>query len=139
MGNPDVPTWLGKAFMRVGVSSEAQNRKDIRKIRSSSATAVIFSRQDKAERWMEARRCCERLALQAAALDLRTAFINHPVEVTPRRRQFATYLGIGNSRPDLVMRIGRAPPVPGSLRRPVDEVILTQDPAAIDLKTIDRI
>jgi hypothetical protein len=52
------------------------------------------------------------------------AFINRPVEVPAVRRQFATYLGIGGRRPDLVMRFGYSPELPKSLRRPVERVIL---------------
>jgi hypothetical protein len=56
-------------------------------------------------------------------MELRTAFINQPVEVPALRSQFATFLGIGNRRPDLVVRIGRGPEMPRSLRRPVEQVL----------------
>jgi hypothetical protein len=124
MGSPDVPPWLGKIFMRLAFSSKAQNRKDSRNIRSSGAIAVIFSERNDVQHWVEAGRCYERLALQAAALDLRTAFINQPVEVGNLRPQFAHYLGIGERRPDLVVRIGRGPLAPRSLRRPIGDVIV---------------
>jgi hypothetical protein len=65
----------------------------------------------------------ERLALEATALGLQTAFINQPVEVAGVRREFATFLGIGSRRPDLVLRIGRGPATPRSLRRPVEQVV----------------
>jgi hypothetical protein len=69
-------------------------------------------------------RCYQRFALQAAALDLRTAFINQPVEVPALRSQFAKFLGIGDRRPDLVVRIGRGPEMPRSLRWPVEQVVV---------------
>lgn len=124
MGNPDVPAWLGQLFMRLAFSSKSQNRKDRRNIHSASAIAVIHSNEDNPEHWMEAGRCYQRLALQAAALDLRTAFINQPVEVTELRPQFASYLGLGERRPDLVVRIGHGPLSPKSLRRPLDDVVV---------------
>jgi hypothetical protein len=123
MGSPDVPRWLGKLFMRLAFSAERQNRKDITHIRSSSAIAVFVSDMNDKRHWVEAGRCYERFALQAAALELRTAFINQPVEVSALRTQFAVYIGIGNRRPDLVVRIGRGPAMPRSLRRPVEEVL----------------
>jgi hypothetical protein len=123
MGNPDAPRWLGNLFMRLAFSAKRQNRKDITHIRSSAAIAVFCSDVDDSRHWMEAGRCYERLALQAAALGLRTAFINQPVEVSTLRGQFAGYLGIGNRRPDLVVRIGRGPEMPRSLRRPVEQVL----------------
>ena len=125
MGNPDVPPWLGKLFMRLTFSSKAQNRKDARNIKSSGAIAVIFSEKDDPKHWIEAGRCYQRLALQAAALDLRTAFINQPVEVSDLRPEFARYLGLGDRRPDFVIRIGHGSLVPKSLRRPLDDVIVS--------------
>jgi hypothetical protein len=124
MGSPDVPRWLGKLFMRFAFSAQHQNRKDIAQIRSSSVIAVFVSDGDDKAHWVEAGRCYERLALQAAALELRTAFINQPVEVSTLRSQFAAYLGIGNRRPDLVVRIGRGPAVPRTLRRPMEQVLI---------------
>lgn len=123
MGNPDVPRWLGLLAMRFGFSAKKQSRKDYRHIRSSSAIAILVSDIDDKPHWIEAGRCYERLALQATALDLKTAFINQPVEVAPLRAEFARFLGVGNRRPDLVVRIGRGPETPRSLRRPVEQVI----------------
>jgi len=125
MGSPDVPRWLGSLFMRLAFSAKRQTRKDVEHIRSSAAIAVFFSDADDKPHWIEAGRCYERLALQAAVLDLRTAFINQPVEVSAIRRQFAASLGIGNLRPDLVVRIGRGPEMPRSLRRPVEQVVMS--------------
>jgi nitroreductase len=124
MGSPDVPPWLGNLVMRLAVSAKHQNRKDTTHIRSSAAIAVIFSEADDKPHWIEAGRSYERLALQAAALELRTAFINQPVEVPALRSQFAGFLGIGTRRPDLVVRIGRGPEMPRSLRRPVEHVLV---------------
>jgi hypothetical protein len=84
---------------------------------------VFFSEADDKQHWIEAGRCYERLALQATALELRTAFINQPVEVPALRSQFASFLAIGSRRPDLVVRIGRGPEMPRSLRRPVEQVL----------------
>jgi hypothetical protein len=124
MGSPDAPRWLGNLFMRLAFSAKRQNRKDITHIRSSAAIAVFCSDVDDKQHWIEAGQCYERFALQAAALELRTAFINQPVEVSALRPQFATFLGIGNRRPDLVVRIGRGPEMPRSLRRPVEQVLI---------------
>lgn len=124
MGFPDIPRSLGNLVMRFAVSPERQNRKDIAHIRSSGAIAVVYSEGNDVRHWVEAGRCYERLALQAAALNLRTAFINQPVEVGSLRSQFAAFLGIGERRPDFIVRIGRGPEMPRSLRRPVQQVIV---------------
>jgi nitroreductase len=123
LGIPAVPRWLGSLLMGVVVSAERQNRKDVTHIRSSGAIAVLYSEADDRRHWIEAGRSYERLALQATALGLRTAFINQPVEVPELRPQLASVLGIGHRRPDLIVRIGRGPEMPRSLRRPVQQVI----------------
>jgi hypothetical protein len=46
-----------------------------------------------------------------------------PVEVAPVRPRFADAIGLGRSRPDLVVRFGRGPAMPPSLRRPVEAVL----------------
>lgn len=124
MGSPSVPRWLGLLAMKFGFSAKAQNRKDFRNIQSSSVIAVLYSEHDDKRHWVEAGRCYERLALQAAALGLRTAFINQPVEVAVIRPEFARFLGLGERRPDLVVRIGHGPECPRSLRRPLDDVLI---------------
>ncbi|MCL7944700.1 Tat pathway signal protein [Marinobacter sp. ATCH36] len=123
MGNPDVPRWLGLLAMKATFSAKNQNKKDRRHIQSSSAIAVIYSETDGIPHWIEAGRCYQRLALQAAALGLRTAFINQPVEVAKLRPEFAHAIGIGDCRPDFIVRIGHGPEMPRSLRRPVEDVL----------------
>jgi hypothetical protein len=41
------------------------------------------------------------------------------------RRDFAHWLGIGDARPDLVVRFGYAPPMPMSMRRPARAIIVS--------------
>jgi nitroreductase len=124
MGSPAVPRWVGSLFMRLGFSARRQNRKDVAQIRSSGAVAVFVSEQNDPGSWMEAGRCYERMALQATALDIRSAFINQPVEVAALRGQLATFLGIGTRRPDLVVRLGHGPVMPRSFRRPIESVMV---------------
>ncbi len=124
MGNPAVPRWLGSLAMRFTLSAKSQNDRDARHIRSSSAIAVFFSEVDDRPHWIEAGRSYQRFALQATAMNLRTSFINQPVEVAVLRTQFARHLGLGDRRPDLVVRIGRGPAMPRSMRRPVGQVIV---------------
>lgn len=124
LGIPKVPRFLGELMMPLAATAQSQSRKDTAHILSSSAIAVLVSDVDDKPHWIEAGRSCERIALEAVVLGLRTAFINQPVEVSALRSQFAAYLGIGNRRPDLVLRIGRGPEMPRSLRRPVEQVIV---------------
>ncbi len=125
MGYPVAPRWLGSITTRLAMSAKAQNRRDINAIRRSSAIAVFVSESDDPLHWLETGRCYQRLALQATVLGIAHAFINQPVENTPLRGRFAEALGLGGARADLVLRLGRGPAMPASLRRPVDAVIDT--------------
>jgi hypothetical protein len=83
---------------------------------------VFVSARDDEAHWFEAGRACQHFALQATALGVKYTFVNQPVEVRELRGQFASWLGIGNKRPDLIVRFGRGPEKPRSLRRPVEQV-----------------
>ncbi|MCP5425289.1 MAG: nitroreductase family protein [Gammaproteobacteria bacterium] len=122
-GNPQLPDWLGRMLLRVALTESGQNDLYRRQVRSSSGViAFIGSREDKAG-WTDVGRCCQRFMLQATALGIQQAFINQPIEVPAVRKQFSTYLGVGDRRVDLMLRFGYGPIMPRSLRRPPERVI----------------
>lgn len=122
-GSPSVPRWVGSALFPLFFKVKTENDKYVRHVRSSSGIAVFVSEANDAAHWVEVGRCFERFALQATALGIRCAMLNQPVEVASVRPQFATALGLKNARPDLVVRFGRGPEMPRSLRRPLAAVI----------------
>ena len=93
-------------------------------MRSSAGIAVFVGQAADKAHWVEVGRCYERFALQAAALGIRNAFLNQPLEVAALRPPFAAAMGLAGQRPDLVVRFGRGPALPRSLRRPVDSVMV---------------
>ena len=123
-GNPSLPAWLGRRLFNLFVTPKSENDRYAKQMRSSAGIAVFVSDTEDRAHWLEAGRCYERFALQAAALGIRNAFLNQPVEVTALRPQFAAFLGIGGHRPDLVVRFGRGPKMPQSLRRPLQTVLV---------------
>jgi hypothetical protein len=123
-GSPPAPRWLGRLLFRALFRAKPENDKYARQIRSSAGIAVIVSSVDDKAHWVEAGRCYERFALQATALDIRNAFVNQPVEESGLRPEFAAALGLGQGRPDLVVRFGRGNLMPKSLRRPVQAVLI---------------
>lgn len=123
-GNPSVPAWLGGLMFDLFVTEKAENDKYARHVRSSAGIAVFVSEYADKRHWIEAGRAFQRFALQATALDVRTAHLNQPLEVASLRPQFARSFGISSGRPDLVIRFGRGPEMPRSLRRPIDAVLL---------------
>lgn len=121
-GNPTLPSFLGRLLFDRVFTVKAENDRYARQVRSSAGLAIIHSEREDPAHWVQAGRCYQRFALRATALGLRHAHLNQPVEVTATRRQLQSLLGLGDRRPDMVLRFGHAPPMPRSLRRPVAAV-----------------
>ena len=123
-GNPVVPGWLGNLAFDLVFKEKSENDKYRDHIRSSAGVAVFVGDEEGPEHWIKVGRSFQRFALQATALGVRNAHINQPIEVPAVRREFVSWLGAGDIRPDLVVRFGYAPPLPMSMRRSVDQVIV---------------
>ncbi len=123
-GNPLVPRWIGSPLFGMFFKPKSENDKYAKHVRSSAGVAVFVSEASDKAHWIEAGRCYERFALQATALGIRNAMLNQPVEVSRLRPQFATAMGIGGGRPDLVVRFGHGPVMPKSLRRDLQSVLV---------------
>jgi hypothetical protein len=123
-GSPVLPRWLASPLMGLFFTPKSENERYARQVRNASGIAVFVSEVSDKAHWIEVGSCYERFALQATALGLRNALLNQPVEVGAIRPQFATALGLGNLRPDLVVRFGRGPAMPLSMRRPVQAVLV---------------
>lgn len=123
-GSPAIPTWLGELVFGWVFRAKSENDKYARQIRSSGGIAVFIGQAADKAHWVEVGRCYERFALQATALGIRNAHVNQPVEIAAMRPHFSSVLGLGVQRPDLVVRFGRGPAMPRSLRRPVDAVLV---------------
>jgi hypothetical protein len=122
-GKPSLPTWLAKLIIGVVLTPKTQADADARNIRSSAAVAIFVAKRDDKAAWVEVGRAYERVALQAAALDIRNTCINQPIEVRLLRQQFESWLGLTGEYALLIVRLGHAPLAPFSLRRPIDDVI----------------
>ena len=123
-GNPSIPTWIGDLAFGMFFTPKSENDKYARQIRNSAGIAVFVGQAADKAHWVDVGRCYERFALQATALGIRNAFLNQPVEVVSVRPQFAAAVGLTGQRPDLVLRFGRGPALPPSLRRPVQAVLV---------------
>ena len=122
-GHPSLPAWIARTLLRFVMTEKSESDKYAKQIRSSAGIAVFAAASNDKAGWIAAGRAYQRFALQATALGIRQAFVNQPIEVPSLRPQFASYLGLGNRRPDLIVRFGRGPTLPPSLRRPVEAMI----------------
>jgi hypothetical protein len=122
-GNPTLPAWIARVLLRFLFTESGENQKYREHIESSAGVVVLSAEKSDIAHWVAVGRACQRFGLQATALGLKYAFINQPVEVAALRAEFASYLGIGERRPDIVMRFGAGPDLPKSLRRPAQQVM----------------
>ncbi|WP_138471062.1 Tat pathway signal protein [Poseidonocella sp. HB161398] len=128
-GAPALPDWLGRRLFGAALRPQAEGNKLRAEIASSAGVAVFAGAgQDPASR-LRTGRSLQRVCLAAARLGLRTAPVNQPVEVPAFRGALADWAGMPGRRPDFVLRFGRAPAMPWSLRRPPAAVI-RRDPAS---------
>jgi hypothetical protein len=122
-GNPSMPTWLAKAMSRLFIRAQSQAARDRQNVHSSAGIAVFVTTENHKSTWVEAGRAYQRFALQATVLNVRTAFINQPIELLELRSQFETIVGINGEHAQLAVRFGHGDLAPHSLRRPIDDVI----------------
>ncbi|MGB8818364.1 MAG: Tat pathway signal protein [Rhizobiaceae bacterium] len=122
-GNPTMPSWLGNLMFGFVFTATGENEKCVKQIKSSAGLAIFVADKDDKEHWIKAGRSYQRFALQATSLGLKHAFLNQAVEVPEQRAKLAALLGIGNKRPNLLVRFGYGPSMPRSMRRPIAEVI----------------
>ena len=124
-GNPTLPTWLGRRLFGLFYEKKSETEKYTDQLRSSAGVAVFTGDRADRDHWIRVGRSFQRFALQATALGIRHSHINQPIEVPALRTRFADWLGTGGRRPDLVIRFGYAPPLPMSMRRPVEDVMIS--------------
>ncbi len=105
-GNPALPAWLGPLLLDFVFKADAENATYARQIASSAGVAVFVAQKNDPEHWVLAGRACQRFALQAAALGMKHAFINQPVEVPSLRPELAALVGVpGRRRPCHALRL----------------------------------
>jgi hypothetical protein len=116
-GSPSLPAWVARPLLKLAFTEQGENRKYRDELDSSAGVVVLAADRSDTPHWIAVGRACQRFGLQATALGLKYSFVNQPVEVATLRSQFAASLGLGERRPDIVMRFGAGPELPKSLRR----------------------
>jgi len=125
-GNPLVPKWLGKVFFGMFATANSQNSKDEKNIKSSSALVYFFSEKNDFESWINTGRTYERFVLNLAKLGLTSAFINQPCEIESLHDKLKKTCNT-DKYPQMLIRIGFADPMPYSVRRDINDVIIISE------------
>jgi hypothetical protein len=99
-GNPSLPSSLGSVLFDLFFTPKSENDKYAKQVRSSAGIAVFVADGSSPADWLEVGRCYERFALQSAALDIRNAFLNQPVEVSALRPSLP--ISLVSRRADLI-------------------------------------
>jgi hypothetical protein len=107
------------------ITKDGENAKLAEQVRSSSGLVAFIPSSDDRAGWTAAGRAYQGFALQATVNGLKHAFVNQAVEVPDVRRELRSLLGTGERRPSLLVRFGVGPPMPRSLRRSVQDVLVT--------------
>jgi hypothetical protein len=126
MGAPAAPRWLGTLFMTVFTNPESMAHNYSALARGSSALALFIASKNDKSHWVQLGRSFQRFALTATSLGISSAHLNMPCEVLAVRKRLQEHLRLGEAQPLLLLRLGYGKPVPYSLRRPTEQVLLPQ-------------
>ena len=123
-GSPTVPDFIGRIGFDMFFDPAAEDAKCAAQMDSSAGVAVFLGDRADRQHWVKVGRAAERFMLTATQLGLATAFLNQPIEVPELRDDLAKLVGERGLRPDLLIRFGRATPMPYSLRRSIKSVLV---------------
>jgi hypothetical protein len=122
-GQPPIPSLLGRLLAPILIRASSQASKDWDHLQSSAGLAVFCTSTDTAADWVAAGRAYERFALGAELLNIRSAFVNQPIEVPELREALRSCLEV-TALPQLLVRFGKGRRGPYSLRRPIHDVLV---------------
>ncbi|MEO8033197.1 MAG: nitroreductase [Acidobacteriota bacterium] len=122
LGVPPLLTGSATWFLRQFDSGAWQAPRD-RRLAESAAGLLLVTADDDRVSLLRAGEALELLLLTIADVGLQYSFLNQPVTVNEMRERLRTLAGASNS-PQLLIRIGTAPPVEHAMpRRPLDRVV----------------
>lgn len=124
LGSLALPKWLGRPIVKTFLKPKSQNKKEKEKLQSSSHLVLITTQENTPKNWILAGQELERFLLQCTELGIAVAFSNQPCEVEQIANKLKTKIAINDHFPMLLMRIGYAKPMPYSVRKPLENVII---------------
>ena len=100
------------------------------------AFAVLCTERDDVESWMIAGQALGRVLLSAQAEGVSASFFLQPIEIPQLRRKLTELLPEGTGYPQITFRLGFGPRVPRTPRRPLSQVITTEQPQESSAATL---
>lgn len=124
-GMPDMLSPIGALFIRTFDLGKVVGAGDQRKIVDASPVLGVFSSpSDELQDWLNTGRALSRVLLNLAASGVLASYLNQPIEVNELRTELQNYVGT-EGVPQLLMRFGYGKASPPSVRRSVDEVLIS--------------
>lgn len=123
IGVPSGPRWLGRFLAKATALSPAKIEMDRQYLLSSPGLILFSSSTDEKLAWINVGRSLERFLLKATALNLKTAFLNQPIEIPFLRAELRKKLRLDGMWPQIMVRVGYSKGITPSRRRPVEDVI----------------
>jgi hypothetical protein len=125
-GNPSVPAWFGKLYMKFTMSAEKEAAKWEDLIHSSSALLIFIAERNDKKAWINVGRSFERGVLMATSLNINHAHANMPCEEAEVRKKLSGQLKLSEAQqPLLLIRLGYSQKMPYSFRRPLMDVVVS--------------
>lgn len=124
IGKPLVPDPLAHVIVHAMTLSGYEAREMAQRVRGSSGLIAVLTERNDRRAWLDAGRSLQRTLLCMTQLGLRTAHLNQNWQWPVTTEPLARYLGLDGEYPQVVLRIGYAPPLPHSPRRPVESVLV---------------
>lgn len=124
-GDP-YPGWMTRMLLPLALSPARRAREDLRHVRQASALLVLATADDRPSAWVAAGQALERVLLNLTLLGVQHAYLNEAVRSPSTRMKLAHLAGLQGARPQVLLRLGHAEPLPKSPRRPLEEVVLVR-------------
>jgi hypothetical protein len=121
-GHGDLASYVGPILVRSFDWGNGQAAADRALAECSPALAIIGTDEDNPLDWLCVGQALDRMLLRACSENLSASYLNQPVEVPALRARLGERWPLAG-RPQLVLRLGYGPPVPGTPRRPLRDII----------------
>jgi hypothetical protein len=125
-GVDDLRSYLTPLLMQRFDLSDSTAERDARLAASSPLLAVLGTQHDSPTAWLKAGQALQRLLLRATMEGVSASFFNQPIEVPALRPNLADVAG-GMPYPQILLRVGYAPPARPTPRRPLEDMLLLVD------------
>ncbi len=121
-GMPDLLSFAGALAIRRFDMGAGQAAKDLALADGAPALGLLATPGDARADWLAAGEAMQRVLLVLTAAGVTSAYLNQPIEVPALRPRLAALLGTAEW-PQILIRAGRGPALPPSVRRPLAAVL----------------